>query len=205
MVVCCCKGACCVFRTQAVLKSQDTTWSTAAGDSPESLTGSFLLIEVSASVLSETCCFCLTVFKFTCSHVTPYVVMTDGGQGVWFMRFYSSKFRIRLVYVTRVWMQWSRQDDTHKAASSALTLLVLPNCEQHSLQSSSKTSVSMTAPKERKHYHFMTLKMQRTGSSVSQHSGLARASKSLHIFWRVKREKLKGSTHAEVMLRTYKC
>lgn len=97
------------------------------------------------------------------------------------MRFYSSKVRIRLAYVTRVWMQWSCQDDTHRAASNALTLLVLPNIEQRSLQSGSKISVSITAPKEIKHYHFMTLKMQRTGT-VSQHSGPARASKSLHIF-----------------------
>lgn len=171
MVACCCKGACCVFRTQAVLKSQDTTWSTAAGDSPESLTGSFLLIEVSASVLSETCCFCLVVSKFTCSRTTPYVVMTDGGQGVWFMRFYSSKVRSRLVYVTRVYMQWSCQDDTHRAASNALTLLVLPNIEQRSLQSGSKISVSITAPKEIKHYHFMTLKMQRTGSVCHSTAG----------------------------------
>lgn len=79
-------------------------------------------------------------------------------------------------------MQWSRQDDTQKAASSALALLVLPNSEQPSLPSGSETSVSMTAPKERKRYHFMTLKMQRTGSVVSQHSRLAGASKSLHVF-----------------------
>lgn len=84
----------------------------------------------------------------------------------------SRALRIRLAYVTRVWMQWSRQDDTHQAASSALALLVLPNSERPSLQSGSETSFGMTAhAKQRECYHFMTLKMQRMGSSVSQHSG----------------------------------
>ena len=72
----------------------------------------------------------------------------------------SRALRIRLAYVTRVWMKWSRQDDTHKAASSALALLVLPNSEWPSLQSGSETSFGMTAPKEGECYHFMTLKMQ---------------------------------------------
>lgn len=198
-----------MFRTKAVLKSQDTTWSTAAGDPPDSLTGSFILVEFQPVCFQRSvapvCLFVSSPAVLPCHRRSWPTVdkVCDLEDSV--AANSSRALRIRLAYVTRVWMQWSRQDDTHQAASSALALLVLPNSKQPSLQSGSETSFGMTAPQERECYHFMTLKMQRMGSSVSQHSGLARASKSLHISWRAKQEELKGSTHAEVKLRAYKC